>query len=278
MVMTMSDNSTDIVPRATVRELIACYEQAVADVTEAFRLLSGAQKSLDARFKLGGTYSSITVTTDGCHVPSLQLTKALARLERDAWSNIIDRLDVRRMMPTAKVKQLEEQIETNKMPPLTEDTAMQLAAQCLSQLDTLLDELVAEVFDWLRPQERTTESKYKRNQRDVVGKRVVLPGAVKKHPTNGYTVHSYTSQQLSCLENVFLALDGKGSVHRGYYSALYNAINESADGNGSTTYFQFRCHKNSNLHLEFLRDDLLAEFNRRAGGMHLKSGKHNGKS
>lgn len=271
-------SSTDIVPRATVRELVDCYNQAVADMTEAFRLLQVAQKSLDARFRLGGNYSSITVTTDGCHVPSLQLTKALARLERDAWSNIFDRLDVRRMMPTAKVKSLEEQIEANKMPPLTEDTAMQLAAQCIGQLGTLLDELVVEVFDWLRPHERTTESMYKRNQRDVVGKRVVLPGAVKKHPTSGYTVHSYTSQRLSCLENVFTALDGKGTVHRNYYSNLVNAINDSTNGNGSTTYFEFRCHKNSNLHLEFLRDDLLAEFNRRAGGMHLNSDKRNGKS
>lgn len=269
-------DSAEIVPRATVRELIACYDQAVADVTHAFQLLQGAQKSLDARFKLGNTYSSITVTTDGNHVPSLQLTKALARLERDAWNNIFTRLDVRRMMPTTKVKSLEEQIDTNKMPPLTEDTAMQLAAQCIGQLDTLLDELVVEVFDWLRPQEQSSEANYKSNQREIIGKRVVITSTVKLNGAGcaaKYMVCSHMDQRLTCLENVFLALDGNGVVHRGYHSDITNAINSSRNGTGKTKYFAFKAHKNSNLHLEFLREDILAELNRRGGEMKLKKGK-----
>lgn len=267
--------STDIVQRATARELVDCYHQAVADMTEAFRLLQSAQKSLDARFRLGDHYSSITVTTDGNHVPALQIAKALARLERDAWNNIVDRIDIKRMMPTAKVKLLESQIENNQMAPLSMDSVKQLVDQCMETLPTLRDELIAEVFDWLRPQEQTDAAAYKRNEREVVGKRVILTSAIKRNGVGcfaKYMVCSHMDQRLTCLENVFLALDGKGTVHRGYYAAITNAINESRDGSGATTYFAFKSHKNGNLHLEFLRDDLLAEFNRRAGGMNLKKG------
>ena len=86
-----------------------------------------------------------------------------------------------------------------------------------------------------------------------------------------------SQQQLQTLENVFIALDGKGITGNGYRSDLENAIHASEDGTGQTEYFDFRAYKNGNLHLLFRRSDLLAELNRRAGGMNLSEKKDKAK-
>jgi hypothetical protein len=71
------------------------------------------------------------------------------------------------------------------------------------------------------------------------------------------------------MDQIFHLLDGAGLMrsHHGPFSA---AITTSGPkGTGSTDYFKFRCCKNGNLHLESLREDLLKEFNRRAGAANL---------
>jgi hypothetical protein len=43
-------------------------------------------------------------------------------------------------------------------------------------------------------------------------------------------------------------------------------LNSSPNGEGQTEYFRFRSFKNGNLHLWFLRGDLVKEMNSVAGG------------
>jgi hypothetical protein len=274
--------STAIVTRATIRELIQCFEEAKENVRVAYSMVLSAQKRLDDRFKLGGhTGVSIYLERHGHRsADHLDAEFAVKEMEKQAWRSIVDRLDIWRVMPEKRAAELRKHIEDGTLPELTEDTAMQLAQAYVGNVDKLIDELTKEVFDWLRPrvdiEGRTYNGgKFKTNKRDVIGKRVVREFMVELSYMGGFHVRygGEASQRLRTLENLFRALDGKGSTGTGYQSELQTAIEREKSGIGQTEYFKFRACKKGTLHIEFLREDLLAELNRRAGGMNLRSGK-----
>lgn len=134
----------------------------------------------------------------------------------------------------------------------------------------MLGEAVEEVFDWLRPR----NSRYKTNTEFEIGPKVILAyvvGDVDSWTTHYRVDHRY-QKDLVALENVFSALDGRGSIAKGsWQSELADAINQTPVnvGRGETRYFKFRCFKNRNLHLEFKRPDLVDKLNQIAGGMRL---------
>jgi hypothetical protein len=80
--------------------------------------------------------------------------------------------------------------------------------------------------------------------------------------------------QIGALDRVFHLLDGAGYVSRTYLGELGDAINavpvESPAGR--TKYFAFKLYRNGNIHLEFLRPDLVDKLNQIAGGKRLRAG------
>lgn len=275
-------NSAAIVTRATIRELIQCFEQAKESVRVAYATVLSAQKSLDERFKLGG-YCGVSIYLERHGHRSadhLDAEFAVKEMEKQAWRSIVDRLDIWRVMSEARASELRKHIEDGTLPPLTEETAMQLAQAYVGNVDKLVDELTKEVFDWLRPRIDSDGrgycgAKYKTNRRDIVGKRVVREFMVELSYMGGFHLRygGEAAQRLRTLENLFRALDGKGSTGTGYQSELQTAIEREKSGIGQTEYFKFRACKKGTLHLEFLREDLLAELNRRAGGKNLRTGR-----
>ncbi len=267
-----------LVQRATVRELIQCFDEAKAQVTTAFSMLHNAQQSLDDRFKLGG-HTGVSIYLERISHRStswLDLEFTLKEMEKQAWYHVVNRLDIWRVMSEARASELRKQIDEGTLPPLTEDTAMQLAAAYMGNLDKLIDELTKEIFDWLRPRVddhgRTyCGGQYKTNNREVVGPRVIREFMIERSHMGGFRVRydGSSAQRLRTLENLFLALDGKGSTGKGYQSEIQSAIEREKSGVGRTEYFGFKACKNGNLHIEFLREYLLAELNRRAGGKNL---------
>lgn len=272
--------SDALVMRATVRELIQTLDEAKATIRTAYPMLHAAQKSLDDRFKLGGHCGvSIYLERHGHRSADyLDVEFAITELDKQAWRSVINRLDIWRVMSEARASELRKHIDDGTLPELTEETAMQLAAAYVGNVDKLIDELTKEVFNWLRP--RVDESgraynggRYVTNKRDIIGTKVIRSCFVDRWGINGgkFSVRYGSCQQrLHTLENLFRALDGKGSTGTGFHSDLENAINSSKDGTGQTEYFGFRACKNGNLHIEFLRSDLLAELNRRAGGKNFR--------
>jgi hypothetical protein len=270
--------STELIPRVTIREFVQTYVEERERVRAAIESLKTAQSNLAARFQLGTLSSPFTVSIDGTWAGTkFDTTKALARLERDAWKFIVDRLDIWRIMSVARANELRGFIDRNELPEISEESVEQLARQYIEGIDRLVDEYAREVFDHLRPRSRTKSAKYKTNRKDVVGDRAILTSIVDtKHFDffKTYRMHdSEAEQRLRTIENLFLALDGKGSTGKGYRSELQSKIEASKDGIGQTEYFAFRACQNGNLHLSFRRPDLVAELNRRAGGMNLRSGK-----
>ena len=85
-----------------------------------------------------------------------------------------------------------------------------------------------------------------------------------------WKVNYRRQKYLTALDNVFSMIDGKGAV-KSYYGGLSDAITSSPDGKGKTEYFSFKCFMNGNLHIEFMKPELVAKLNAVAGGARLRN-------
>ena len=262
-------SSDDVIRRTTVRELVRVYQAAEQTVVDAFQSIAAAERSLVEHFELNGLASfGIGIHT---RVSWTAPEDVLTDMRRSAWQALVERLELRRLMSVRRWEELQRDLQRGDVPEITEETVFGMAQGFASKLDDMLAEAVAEVFDWLRP----ARSKYKTNSEYEVPEKVVLSYVVEswdRRWAHRWQVNYRYEAQLSALENVFSALDGKGSITKGHYSQISQVIKAPGyDGAGETPYFRFRTFRNGNMHLWFLRPDLLARFNALAGGKRLRA-------
>lgn len=280
--MRKTSDSTALASRMGARELVALFAKNEAKIRRAFRAIAKAEAALNTAFtmdeRLGGMRVDACAKTHSDDFGPAGAALAIGRLRRKAWEAIAERLELTRIMSTADAKRLADYLKNGEMKPLNERNLRAFAAR-FSDVETIFDRSIKEVFDWLRPRERTvhrygwkSDGDYKTNRLDVIGPRVIVTRMVNR--SLGSWDINYGSdgwdpkQRVIALERVFLNLDGQGSRPRGYYAELHEAIKKAGpDGRGETAYFAFRCCFNGALHLRFRRLDLLAELNRRGGAM-----------
>jgi hypothetical protein len=253
-----------ITKHLTVTEAVRAYEQAVAQIRHGFAEVAAAEALLR------NTFLSNVSVRDRYSRSTLDFTSpddALFSVHKGVWRAIVERLELRRMLSIQRAKELDQMLDKGELPEITEENVAAFVRHFDSNLDDMLGEAIEEVFDWLRPR----HNRYKTNSELEIGRRVILSYVVEAgYGSTPFRVNYNYDRELTALENVFTALDGQGQITKTHYSALSNAIKESPDGTGQTPYFRFRACKNRNLHLEFLRLDLLERFNQIAGGRRLR--------
>ncbi|NUP12916.1 MAG: DUF4942 domain-containing protein [Polyangiaceae bacterium] len=261
--------------KTTITELVSTWRAAEADIRAAFAAIVAAQTRLSFVF-CGGDGSEMRVgACDRGHAGDFDKPdEAVERLRRHAWTVIVQRLELRRMMSNRRYKELCEQLEKEALPDITEESVATFAQRYVDSLVEMHKEAVVECFEYLRP----WHGRHKTNSRFEIGPRVVLERRVERRWSGeGYNVKSDRDQEFIALENVFSALDGRGTICKTHYSELANAIKASGpQGVGETPYFRFRCFRNGNLHLAFRRLDLLKRFNQIAGGARLRETESSG--
>lgn len=261
--------SNDIATRATVEEMVACYDRTVAALRAGYELIDGALCDFGAAFQNGGGRYSVGSSRRSSDVTFEDPGPAIVEIRRSAWRAVVERLKVRRMMSIKKWKELSEKLDRDEPPVFTVELVMGLAKQVASDGPEMIRESVVEVFDFLRP----PQSRFKTNTEFALGKRVILSGTVESYWCSKWHVRDWCQQRLIALENVFALCDGKpGAEIAGYYSAMASAIQEIPRDKpcvGETCYFKFKGHKNGTLHIEFKRPDLVRKLNAIAGGNRL---------
>lgn len=268
----------EIAKRATIRELVAAFRDAEATTRHAFALLVDAEERLNAVFTLGeASHKSIRIDASayGYHDCFGDADTCVARMARAAWSVIVDRLELRRMLSIARYRELEKQLQDGKLPPITEEAISAFVNGYAVALPDMIAEAVAEVYEWLRPRSRRVGAgKLKTNSLFEIGPKVILTGVIERRDprwTFRPSVNHNYHQDLVALENVLNGLDGRGNISKTFISELEAAIQGCAPSlRGETSLFRFKVFGNSNLHLEFKRLDLLARFNQIAGGRRLR--------
>lgn len=254
--------------RQTVVEVVRVYEQAKKDIEAGFALLEKAEKDLNDTFSMDH-WRTLRIRNPhyGHGLNWTDPKGATEMLKRDVWRVLVDRLELNRFMSNQRWNELLKAIERGDVPDITVENVMRFGEACLSQLPDMVKEAVQEVFEFLRPR----RSEYKTNTELELGEKVILEYRVEpRWSGKGFSVNYHYQQELTCLENVFQVLDGRGAVNKTNRSELQNSIETTEGGRGETTYFEWKAFKKGTLHLKFKRMDLVKKFNQVAGGRRLR--------
>jgi hypothetical protein len=268
----MSDPSTTLAPRLSLEQLVKNFEQASRDIREGFAMVERAEELLNRTFVMEGT-GWIRARNRHERVHFGDPEGSLTEVRRQVWGHLIEALELRKIMSVKAWDDLQKQIRDDaEVPEITHESVTSMATGFRSQMPQMLEAAIEEVFDWLRP----PRSEYKRNSEFEVPRRIVISYAVERwgNVYDTWRVSYHRDPNFNALERVFRALDGKGQTTERSYSRISELVRAtprtSAKCEGETKYFSFRAFKNGNLHLTFLREDLLARFNQIAGGKRLR--------
>jgi hypothetical protein len=267
------NDTTELEVRKTIPQLVKTFEAARNEVLRGYKVIADAQDALNAVFYPDAEeWSGIEVCKSkrrdrvNFHKPD----ETIKHLEEQVWESLISMLEVRRFMSIKAATKLNKQLSERNMPPITLETVLQMATQLRDRIPEMLNDAIREVHDWLRP----PGSRYKRNSEFEVPRRIVLSYAVDNQWSGGFHVNYDRDKNFTALENAFNALDGKGFVNKHWKSELSQAIDSEtkkvASSVVTTSLFEAKCYRNRNMHLRFLRLDLLEKFNAIAGGMRLR--------
>jgi protein-L-isoaspartate O-methyltransferase len=266
----MNTLNTELIEGQSVEQLVDEYEAAELNIRSGFKLVDDALTRL--RNITGAPGVSLT-SRSGRGRDDTDFDKPdfyLRELRRDTWRVLIARMEVRRAMSMSAWSKLEAEIEQGEPPPITIENVEGMISEFRARIPDMLKEAIKEVFEWLRPR----CSEYKTNSEFEIGERVILGWMVECQSYSSYWNVNYSHEQnLFALENVFNLVQGKPAPEVNGWSELAQAIKRIPSNqpcHGATPLFEFRGHKNRNLHIKFRRMDLVAKLNAIAGGNRLK--------
>ncbi len=258
----------ELVRRATVENIVRVYVESEREIREACATIAAACGRLDHVFVTGEGREGRGFSFCGHRRDAVCFENPkdeVEELRRQVWSHLVEKLELRRMLSIERAKELDKWL-AGTPEDITIESVFGLFRHYVEKLPEMLAEAVREVYSFLRP----CRSEYKTNTEYELGERVILSGWVEGNFSGGFRQNYYFGDRYRALENVFTALDGKGQTGKGWRTELANAIEKSgSEGTGRTEYFAFRACKNRNLHLQFLRPDLVLRFNQIAGGKNL---------
>ena len=258
---TRMEPADSIMERQTIRAMCLAYQDGMAEIDKAFALLAQADDRLRAAF---GGNAGLLYMKHGRDEVVKSSTKG-------AWWYIIQQTRVLEMCSIKQRKQIEDQLERDELPQITEANVWALLEKLRKDLPEMLQQSVAEVYRILRPGACQWDL-YKTNAKDKweVGSKLILSGYVE----TGYghaRVNHYREQDIRAIDNVFHLLDSKGVAK--YPDDLVTTIDGAltkGESRCETEYFRCKMFPvTGTLHLEIKRDDLRKELNRIAGGLNL---------
>lgn len=270
------------IPRTTLTAMALAYATAEKDIRSAYALLTATQENLTKAFHAESYGFNLSVDRpDYSNADSL-----VKQLKHSAWRALINKMGVRSAMSIKRAEELDAQLEgkarygcdpVQPLPEITEANILTMIEQTFNNIPQMIEESVREVFDWLRPHS-SNRLEYKTNQKSQweLKEKLILGYCVEgSYSTDRpFRVSYHRQKNLTALDNVFSMLDGKGIIKTNHGPLTDAILACSREGTGATAYFQFKCYGNRNLHLKFLRADLVSKLNAVAGGMRLGNGQN----
>lgn len=257
-----------LIEHQTVTAIVDNVTQALADIDAGFRLLLAARQRLEGTLGDGIAYHHLWDQSIYDYDLDAQSEKSRKHVIKNAWKYVIKKTELRSYMTEKRSKELDAQIENNELPSLTAENILTTLHGLSGRVDALLNESIAETFDWLRPTSSWGTGKLKTNIKYKVGRKAIIYGVEPNYGNGFRTCYSY-DQRWRALGNVFSLLDKQGVKKYPYdFLTRFNAAlkDYQTDNVYEDEYFRIKPYKNGNAHIEFLRMDLLAELNRIGAG------------
>lgn len=238
-----------------VTAMASQYEQAIKEINEASAILIRASERLTLEF---GTSCGIRHGIAGNG-----LERSIREIKQDAWRYILKQAQVTSFLSMKRQKELDKQIEENKLPEITEENIMSTLQSFMSDSSSLLNETVKEVFDWLLPHWR---DEFKTNKKYKIGPKVIKTWMVDPSWGNCFHVRYGSEKELTALDNAFNLLDGKGV--RRHPENLVCAINTAMKDQElyEDELYKIKWYLKGTMHIEFKRLDLLKKLNEAGAG------------
>jgi len=252
----------------TASQMVEAYDRAAVMLEQAYQILYDADALLRATF---GEYGIEVFDKPTPKYTPIQETidKLMLNIRRTAWKRILERIEVHKFVNEKRKDKIEESLEKD-VPELTVAIIFDLLESFVQNAKDFQMEVLNDAFDYLRPHGIYYPT-FKTNSEYEIGPKVILAEKVERGYSSRFRVRSGSADRIIAIDKAFHILDGKG-IPDGYKSPLVDAIGTTETGDGNTEYFYFKCYRNGNLHLTFLRPDLVRELNAIAGGMRLRNG------
>jgi hypothetical protein len=250
-------HESNLATRKTVEELVREWNFAMHELKTGLDHIQRAYEHLKAFDTSGAGWDLQPFRSDDT---GLDFERKRKRMKGAAWRYLVNRIELKKMASISRAKEIDKQL--NERPETLPDITME---NIFGWLETMalkgtefLNEAVVEVYNKLRP---SAWNRHKTNSAFRVGKKMILTGRVSRaYKAGHFRVAYYFEDELRALDNVFHMLDGKAlSAYR--KGDLSTEIDAAPEGIGETDYFRFKCFGNGNLHLEFLRPDLVERLN-----------------
>lgn len=253
---------TDLIRRASIEELAGHRARALDLYAQAFRMIAAAGDAArlaapSRPYCCGIDDKALDVLKYDARYGTPEGFAELVRksLDADIWRHLIDSTGLASLMDSTARQEFLKQVDKDPAPATAENAAATMFS-LLGDADKIFRRGLIEAF-------RRLDNSYKSNDAFKLTDRAVLSHA----RTTGFSIHwnhwSHADERILDVERVFAVLDGKPQLERA--AGIIGKV-DLAHGAGSheaeSEYFRARWFKNGNLHLWFLRSDLLQKANR----------------
>lgn len=261
--MTITGNSTDIIPSVSVAALVQARD-AIVERFDKIRSLIAEQHAL-AKATIGEGVHAADLELPGDRrsiADDWTLARAVASVDCQFWAHLLDQSGLRSFLDQKAREEWRRAIEKREVVAFTSENIHATFAHLYADRDAMFERGVVEVFAKL-------SRDYKTNNPRMFGKRIVLSYAIdrwgtgKQRYTSGIT-HT-GSDRLDDLVRVLSILDGRPEPdHR---QGVYHQLSELQwmRGGGPTVadleFFQIKGCLNGNAHVTFKRPDLIEKMN-----------------
>jgi Domain of unknown function (DUF4942) len=284
----------ELIPRATVEQIVACRNRALELYGEAFTAIEQADTAIKAAHKMAALASGdvsvyVNGRENGCgevddfekavKLPSRELYEGVARRLTDlrVWTWVIHRTDLERLMDKQAKDKLREQmryIPAKKdregqlitgeeveagMPVVSVDNIYATIQQFALDADSIFKRGVANAFSQL-------DRRFRSHDGFKVGSRIIMTYAFSS--ITGSLQYGGTRDTLLDIERAFAVLDKQhvGASYGGAVGQLYEDRQKGPfaphQSYTETKYFRIRGFCNGNAHLWMTRPDLVEKVNK----------------
>lgn len=253
--------TTTMIPQQTITAIVEAVQQAQTDAAEAFRLLQRAKDTLG--LTLGtGTYRFNALWDNTLSEYSMERNaqEVHRHIEENAWRYLIDQTGMREYLTPQRQAELDDQFKKHTLPELTAQNVSASLLTMAHEAPGHLEELALQVFSWLRPTSTTSRAgKLKTNQKWKIGEKVIIPGVFGDWGQLAWGRTEY----LRMLDTVFHLLDGQGVPRYPHtLETVLRAAKDAKQTTAETWYAHMHWYGNGNMHVRFLRPDLVGALNR----------------
>lgn len=267
-----------LIPLNNATQIVAAVDESLKDVYSAFELFEKAKVRL--KNTLGEHRDSLWrgelreySIDNGWRTGIYENSKR--KIKQNAWAFIVDKTQIKSLLSIKKQGELDAQLfgdrdnrDEDLLPEITEENIFEFINGTLGKAEDLVEDALQEVFEILRPHH--SYHNFKSNSEFEIGKRVCFEWYMDTSCGMCRTNYS-REKELGAIDKLFHLLDGKPIPQ--YPSGIVIALNEACRAKkweAETDYFILKWYKKGSLHIEFKRLDLVAEINKRAGGMRLR--------